>query len=141
MFDFLKGKAITLVTDELDSCFSYILENRRTSGDEVNQVLNTIRHFIEEIVKGNLTEQQAQKHFMQMKTDIARKKGLSNHRDADYAKVYIVNAFFTCVASNKLKESKKIGVKIMDYCVQNCTAQVKSLAMEMRDEYTKIFRQ
>lgn len=139
MFDFLKGKALSIVTDELDGCFSYILEDRKTSGDKVNQILNTIRHFIEEIVKGNLTEQQAQKHFMQMKTDIAVKKGLSDHRDDDYAKVYVLNAFFTCVASNKLKESKRIGIKILYFCAQNCTTQVQSLAVEMRDEYSKIF--
>jgi hypothetical protein len=139
MFDFLKNRAINIVTDELDGCFSFLLESKKTSAKEVDQILNTIRHFIQEIIDRNLTEEQTQKHFMQMKTNIAMKKNLSNHRDTDYAKVYILNAFFTCVASNRLSQSKKVGERILDYCVQNCSLEVRPIGGSLRNDLMKIF--
>jgi hypothetical protein len=139
MFDFLKNRAISLVTDELDGCFNYLLEDRAASDKDVDQVLNTIRHFIQEIIDRSMTEEQTQKHFMQMKTAIATRKNLPNHRDKDYAKAYILNAFFTCVASNRLSESRRIGKRILDYCFENCSLEVKSVAGSLRTDLMKIF--
>lgn len=140
MFDFFKNKAIAVITDELDGCLGYVSEVGSKSGTDVDQILNTIHHFIQEIANGRLTEGQAQKHFMNMKTDIAFKKNLSSYRDLDYSKSYILNAFFTSVASNRLNESKAVGRKILNYCADNCSRSVENVARQIRDEYTKIFQ-
>ena len=71
MFDFLKNKSINLVLDDLDNCMNYIIYSSPIKEDEVAQILNTIRHFITEIGNGNATEQEVQKHFMNMKTVVA----------------------------------------------------------------------
>jgi len=140
VFDFFKNKGVKFVTDELNECMSYVSQHGSKSGTDVDQILNTIRHFIEEILDGKMNEQQAQQHFMKMKTNIATVKNLSNYQDLDYSKAYILNAFFTCVASNKLSESKLVGRKILNYCADNSSLEVRVHAKELRDGYMNLFK-
>ena len=139
MFDFLKNKSINLVLDDLDNCMNYIIYSSPIKEDEVAQILNTIRHFITEIGNGKANEQEVQKHFMNMKTDIAFKKNLNNYKDFEYAKVYIINGFFTCVASNRLDAAKLNGEKILQFCVDNVSKEIRPLALELKNNYLRIF--
>jgi hypothetical protein len=140
MFNFIRNKAISVVTDELDGCLSYVTGFGPNSSADVDQILNTIHHFVQEIANDRASEQDVQKHFMKMKTEIAIKKNLTNHRDIDYSKAYILNAFFTCVASNGLSESKSVGIRILNFCADNCSKGIVNAARELRNDYSKIFK-
>lgn len=140
MFDFLKNKSLNLVLDDLDNCMDYIIYSSSKREDEVMQILNTIRHFVTEISEGKATEQEIQKHFMNMKTDIAFKKNLNSFRDIDYSKAYIINAFFTCVTSNRLDIAKKNGEKILNFCVDYVPKEIKPTALELKSSYMRIFK-
>lgn len=140
MFGFMKNKAVSFVLDDLDNCLNYITQMGNVDGSDVDQILNTIRHWVTEIAEGRASEQQVQKHFADLKTKTAYEKGLADYRDLDYAKVYLISAFFTCVASNRLEESRKKGVQILNFCATNSSMTVRPLAREIADQFTKIFR-
>ena len=140
MFDFMKNKAIQFVLDDLDNCMNYIKYSTHNKDEEITQILNTLRHYIDKIIDGTHTEQEVQKYFMNMKTDIAFKKNLKDFKDAEYSKAYILNAFFTCVASNRLEISKINGNKILTYCVDNIGKELKPIATELKTSYMQIFK-
>jgi len=139
MSDTSKEKVLNFVLDDLDSCLEFLLEDRSTSAASIGQILNTIRHFIVEITEGNLTETDVQQYFMQKKTDAVRLHQLKNHRHTEYSKLYVVNAFFTCVACNRLSESRRIAGKILNYCVDNCSSDIQPIAVRMRTDLSRIF--
>ena len=140
MFDFLKNKSLNVVLDDLDNCMNFIIYSSSKKEEEVKQILNTIRHFVTEISDGKATEQEIQKYFMNMKTDIVFKKNLNDFKDMDYSKAYIINAFFTCVASNRLDVAKKNGEKILHFCVDHVPKEIKSIALELESSYMRIFK-
>jgi hypothetical protein len=130
---------LNFILDDLDNCLSFLSKDRQTLGSEAGQILNTIWQFIGEISQRKLTEQQVQQYFMHMKTDIVRKKNLKDYRDSEYARVYVVNAFFTCMCTNRLKAAKVIGSKILNFCVDNCPPDLHNTASSIRSDLLKIF--
>ena len=140
MFDFFKNKALEVVFDELDNCINYLMRMGPKKFFEVEQVLNTIRHFIEMISNKEASVQDVQKHFTDMKTNVAFEKNLSNSQDPDYSKAYLLSTFFTCVASSHLSISKSTARKILDFCVENCSADAKPIATDLRKSYLRIFQ-
>ena len=140
MFDFMKNKAIQFVLDDLDNCMNYIKYSTHNKDEEITQILNTIRHYIDKIGDGTHTVQEVQKYFMNMKTDIAFKKNLNDFKDVEYSKAYILSAFFTCVASNRLEISKINGNKILTYCVDNIEKELKPIAIELKTFHMQIFK-
>ena len=130
---------LNFILDDLDNCLSFLSKDRQTLDSEAGQILNTIWQFIGQISQRKLTEQQVQQYFMYMKTDIVRKKNLKDYRDSEYAKVYVVNAFFTCVTTNKLKDAKVIATKILNFCVDNCPSDLRKTASSIRSDLLKIF--
>ena len=130
---------LNYILDDLDNCLSFLSEDRQNLGSEAGQLLNTIWQFIGDIAKRKLTEQQVQQYFMYMKTDIVRKKNLNNYRDSEYARAYVLNAFFTCVCSNKLNAAKVNASKILDFSVDNCPPDLRSTALSIRSDLLKMF--
>ena len=133
MFGFGKNKAIDFVTDDLDKCIAYLITDASYADrqQKATQIANTIRHWLEQIVAGNVTKEGVLEHLKMQKNSLLSNLGRDYYKNADGSATYICWCFFVFLLSHENSASKIGANKIFDLCENYCDPDAKEAVLKI----------
>ena len=125
MFGWLKNRAVTSGTADLDKCIEYLRTGSGATAIAKNTVLCLRRMKMEGLAPEYFADV-----YTRAKNECVREHGLTDHRNLLFCQTYIVMCFFLYLSQIQ-HESAQAGLqKILDYLVIHADASLNRVLAE-----------